>query len=370
MEHPDSTPPDKTVLSAQIIERLLRFDELSEDELTELGMDPSALDHLHRLQLAEAWLTEPFSLDEDLDANSCPSAEELFDYGQNTVSTQLSNRHKVELSGHIESCDECSALVATLTERPPSPLIVVDSPAPQAKQEPTPRPRSTRTRSAKPRLARRPNPLERSGARHVPLLVAASLLAVLVVSGWPKSVLGKSPSSFPSPSIMRGQGAMPLISPRNLVLARTQELSPESQLNGLHFETRPYLGAVGYEFEIYERSGAALQDNSQRESRYKKVQSTPDLFLATPLPVGRYSWTALAMLESGERIELGELDFRVIKDEYLEDELRRLGSSVEAVSRLDWGHYHADARMLTRALRDQGLCDPEAASVYLQEPTP
>lgn len=365
MEHPDSTPPDETVLSAQIIERLLRFDELSEGELTELEMDPSALDHLHRLQLAEAWLTEPFSLDEENDEDSCPSAEELFDYGQNTIPMQLSNRHKVELSEHIEGCDECSALVATLAERPPSPLIVVDSPISQTEREPAPRPRSTR-----PRLAQRPSTLEPSAVRHVPFLVAASLLAVLVVSGWPKSVLGKSPSSFPSPSIMRGQGALSLISPRNLVLARTQELSLESRLNGLRFETRPYLGAVGYEFEIYERSGPALQDSHQRESRYRKVQSSPDLFLATPLPVGRYSWTALATLESGERVELGELDFRVIKDENLEDELRRLGSSVEAVGRLDWGHYHADARMLTRALRDQGLCDPEAASVYLQEPTP
>jgi len=365
MEHPDSTPPDETVLSAQIMERLLRFDEISEDELSELEMDPSAQDHLHRLQLAEAWLTEPFSLDEEVGESSCPSAEELFDYGQSMVSMQLSNRHKVELTEHIQSCDECSALVATLSERPPSPLIVVDSPTPQAKQEPTPRTRSTR-----PRLARRPSLIEPSGVRHVPFLVAASLLAILVVSGWPKSVLGKSPSSFPSPSIMRGQGAMPLISPRNLVLARTQELSLQSELSGLHLETRPYVGAVSYEFEIFEGSGPALQDNSQRESLYLKVQSTPDLLLATPLPVGRYSWTALAILGSGERIELGELDFRVIKDEYLEDELRRLGPSVDAVRRLDWGHYHADARMLTRALRDQGLCDPQAAAVYLQEPTP
>ena len=365
MEHPDSTPPDETVLSTQIIERLLRFDELSKDELSELEGDPSALDHLHRLQLAEAWLTEPFSLDEDIDESSCPSAEDLFDYGQNMASLQLSNRQKVNLAEHIESCDECSALVATLTERPPSPLIVVDSPTPHARQEPTPRPRSTQSR-----LAKRPSVLEPSGARHVPFLVAASLLAVLVVSGWPKSVLGKSSSSFPSPSIMRGQGALPLISPRNLVLARTQDSSLEPQLNGLHFETRPYLGAASYEFEIFEGSGPALQDSNQRESLYRKVQSTPEIFLATPLSVGRYSWSALAVLESGERVPLGELDFRVIKDEHLEDELRRLGPSVEAVRRLDWGHYHADARMLTRALRDQGLCDLEAAAVYLQEPTP
>jgi hypothetical protein len=365
MEQPDSTPPDETVLSAQIMERLLRFDEISEDELSELEMDPSAQDHLHRLQLAEAWLTEPFSLDTDIDEGSCPSAEELFDYGQSMGSMQLNNRHKVELTEHIEGCDECSALVSTLAERPPSPLIVVDSPSLQAKQEPMPS-----TGSARPRLARRPSSLEPSGVRQVPFLVAASLLAVLIVSGWPKSVLGKSTSSFPSPSIMRGQGAMPLISPRNLVLARTQGSSPQSPLSGLHFEMRPYLGAVGYEFEIFEGSGPALQDNNQRESLYRKVQSTPDLFLATPLPIGRYSWTAVAVLESKDRVELGELDFRVIKDEYLEDELGRLGPSVEAVRRLDWGHYHADARMLTRALRDQGLCDPQAAAVYLQEPTP
>ena len=366
MENPDSTPPDENVLSTQVIERLLRFDELSEQELAELEMDPAAKDHLHRLQLAEAWLTEPFTAEEDLNESSCPSPEELFDYGQNMATMQLSNRQKVELSEHLESCGECSSLIATLAERPPSPLIFVDSPAPQTQEEPAPRPRSTRDH-----LARRPELLESAGARHVPLLVAASLLAVLLVSGWPKSVLGKGPSSFPSPSIMRGSGALPLISPRNLVLARTPGSSTTPALNGLHFETRAYPGAVSYEFEIFQGSGSALENDRDRETVIgPRVQAGPELLLATPLPAGRYSWKATAVLESGGRRELGELDFRVITDENLEDELMRLGTSIEAVERLHWGHYHADARMMTRALREQELCDPRDAAVYLQETTP
>ena len=365
MENPDSTPPDERVLSTQIVERLLRFDELSADELTELEMDPAAKDHLHRLQLAEAWLTEPFSIEEGHDECSCPSPEELFDYGQSMTAMQLSNRQKVELSDHIESCDECSSLIATLAERPPSPLIVVDSPAPQAEEERAPRPRSTRDH-----LARRPVPLESASARYVPLLVAASLLAVLLVSGWPKSVLGKGPSSFPSPSIMRGSSALPLISPRNLVLARTTDSSATQALKGLHFETRPYPGAESYEFEIFEGTGSALENERDRVKKGLLKSSTPEITYTESLAVGRYSWKATAVLATGGKRELGELDFRVIEDENLEGELKRLGTSVEAVERLHWGHYHADARMMTRALREQELCDPRDAAIYLQEITP
>ena len=366
MEHPDSTPPDETVLSTQIVERLLRFEDLSEDELAEIQANPSAQDQLHRLQLAEAWLTEPFSSEEAEEECSCPSAEDLFDYGQKLSSMDLSNRRKVELAEHLEQCPECSSLIATLAERPPSPLIVVDSPLPTPRQEPTFSPRS----SKRTLLAKRPRALEPSGARHVPFLVAASLLAVLVVSGWPKSVLGKSSPGFPSPSIMRGSSALALISPRNLVLARTQESSLSPQLNGLPFETRAYPGAVSYEFNVFERGGSSLENNAQRASYSTMVESSPETILATHLPVGLWSWTAEATLESGEIKALGELDFRVHADEGLEEELSRLGLSVDAVSRLDWGHYHADARSLTRVLRDRGLCDSEEAARYLQELTP
>ena len=39
----------------------------------------------------------------------------------------------------MKSCAECEALVSKLAERPPSPLIVVDSPLPDPVPQPSPR---------------------------------------------------------------------------------------------------------------------------------------------------------------------------------------------------------------------------------------
>jgi len=362
MEHPDSTPPDETVLSAQVVERLLRFDELSQEELTELETNPAARDELHRLQLAEAWLTEPFS-SEGADESSCPSPEVLFDFGQKLEPMALSNSEQVKLSEHLDQCAECSALVATLAERPPSPLIVVDSTLPNGHRAPSPRPQGNRA----VRIAQRPRSMERASLRNAPFLVAASLLAVLVLSGWPTSVLGKGPSQFPSPSVMRGSSSLTLISPRNLVLSRSRDLPGLPQPNGLIFEARPFPGAASYEFKVFERNGSALQSDAERASRGLMTGAAPQLLLASPLPVGHYSWSATAVLETGERKPLGEMDFRVVADEALEDELMSLGESVDAVLRLDYGHYYADARTLTRRLRDVGACDADEAARYLQE---
>ena len=132
MDQPDPTPPDEEVLSAQIIERLLRYDDLDETERALLEADPATRTKLHRLQLAEAWLTEPFPTTETEPGleSACPSAEDLFDYGQKIEPTGLNIARQVELAEHIKRCAECEALISKLGERPPSPLIVVDSPLP------------------------------------------------------------------------------------------------------------------------------------------------------------------------------------------------------------------------------------------------
>ena len=103
MDQPDPTPPDEEVLSAQIVERLLHYDELDEKEFALLEKDPSSRKELHRLQLAEAWLSEPFSSDatETTPESPCPSAEDLFDYGQKIEPTGLSIARQVELAEHL-----------------------------------------------------------------------------------------------------------------------------------------------------------------------------------------------------------------------------------------------------------------------------
>lgn len=368
MDNPDSTPPDEKVLSAQIIERLLHHDELDDDQLAELEANPAARTELHRLQLAEAWLTEPFTTDEstaDASTPACPSAEDLFDFGQKLEPTELSHKRQVELTEHIEHCSECAALIATLAERPPSPLIVVDSPLPERHPEPSPRPRSSRAIH----LARGPRRIDRSGLRHVPFLVAASLLAVLVLSGWPKSVIGKAPTNFPTAAVMRGSTSLGLVTPRNLVLSRSRDLPGLPRLSLLPFEVRPVPGAARYDFYVYPGNSSALQRGEERPVLHHITGSEPTLHLAGPLPTGRYSWEAWAVREiDGIPEFLGEMNFRVVSDPDLETELIHLGEGIDAVCRLEYGHYYADARQLARHLMVTDGCDPDEAADYLAVP--
>ena len=370
MDQPDPTRPDEEILSAQVIERLLCFDELDAAALAELQADPAACIELHRLRLAEAWLTEPFTTDElgvdaEPGADACPSAEDLFDFGQKLEPCLMSNAHRTELSQHIESCAECAALVQTLADRPPSPLIVVDSPLPELHPEPTPRPRTSRAI----RLARGPRPRQPSGLRHIPILVAASLLAILITSGWPTAVLGKSSASFPSPAVMRGTSSLRLVSPHNLLLARSTDLPGLPRLSNILFEVRSSQGDVRYEVYIYDGNSSALQREEDRSHlhRIESRGSDPStLTLAGPLPIGRYSWEAWAYRE-GESIPvfLGEMDFRVVSDRSLEQVLMDAGESVEAVKQLDESHFIADARALTRTLVRERLCNLYEAERYL-----
>jgi len=370
MDQPDPTPPDEEALSAQIIERLLRYDELDEAELTELEADPAARTELHRLQLAEAWLTEPFSVEElagepTPEALSCPDSEELYDYGQKLEPNTIALARQVELAEHVENCAECAALVATLADRPPSPLIVVDSPLPEPRPEPTPRPRSSRAI----RLARGPRLPVRSGLRHVPILVAASLLAILITSGWPTSVLSEKPTVFPSPAVLRGSSSQRLVSPQNLVLSRSKNLPGLPRLNDLLFEVRPREGDARYEVYVYAGNSQALQREEDRDHLHKIESRGPEpstLKLAGPLPAGRYSWVAWAY-RKGEAIPefLGEMDFRVVSDNGLEEVLLEKGETVEAVKQLDKNHFIADARALARDLVSKGKCNLYEAERYL-----
>jgi len=364
MEQPDPTPPDEEVLSAQIIERLLRHDELDEEELALLEANPAARVELHRLQLAEAWLTEPFqaSAPDAAEEGSCPSAEDLFDYGQKIEPTGLNIARQVEVAEHLKSCAECEALVSKLAERPPSPLIVVDSPLPDPVPQPSPRPRSSRAM----RLARGPRPTPRSGLRHVPFLVAASLLAVLMLSGWPSSVLGKDPMGFPSPAVMRGNTSQRLVSPKDLVLSRSRDLPGLPRLSDIVFEVRPEHGDARYDVYVYQGHSSALESAEERMVLYHFTSSEPTLRLAGPLPTGRYSWEAWSVRElDGTPRRLGEANFNVVHNPGLERAILHKGGNVSAVRELHENNFIADARALARDLVQKGMCNLYEAERYL-----
>ena len=364
MEQPDPTPPDEEVLSAQIVERLLRFDELDEGELALLKEDPAARVQLHRLQLAEAWLTEPSQSLEGAPSreSDCPSAEDLFDYGQQVEPTGLEIARQVEIADHLRSCAECAALVSKLADRPPSPLIVVDSPMPEATPTPAPRPRSSREM----RLARGPRPTPRAGLRHVPFLVAASLLAVLMLSGWPSSVLGKDSNGFPSPAVMRGNTSQRLVSPKDLVLARSKDLPGLPRLSDVVFEVRPESGNARYDVYVYQGHSSALVDPEERMLLYHITSREPSLHLAGPLPTGRYSWEAWSVSElDGTPRRLGEANFNVVHNPGLEQAILHKGGGVSAVRHLHENNFVADARALARDLVDRQKCNLYEAERFL-----
>ena len=216
------------------------------------------------------------------------------------------------------------------------------------------------------RLARGPRPVPRSGLRHVPFLVAASLLAVLVLSGWPSSVLGKDPMGFPSPAVMRGNTSQRLVSPKDLVLSRSKDLPGLPRLSDIVFEVRPEHGDARYDVYIYQGHSSALERAEERLVLYHITSSEPTLRLAGPLPSGRYSWEAWSIRElDGTPRRLGETNFNVVYNPGLEQAILHKGGNVAAVRELHENNFTADARALARDLVQKGMCNLYEAERYL-----
>lgn len=187
-----------------------------------------------------------------------------------------------------------------------------------------------------------------------------------MLSGWPSSVLGKDPMGFPSPAVMRGNTSQRLVSPKDFVLARSQDLPGLPRLSDLLFEVRPEQGAARYDVYVYQGHSSALERDSERLVLYHVTSSEPTLRLAGPLPAGRYSWEAWSVRElDGTPRRLGEANFNVVGNHGLEQAILHKGGTVAAVRELHESNFIADARALARDLAQKGMCNLYEAKRYL-----
>jgi hypothetical protein len=192
------------------------------------------------------------------------------------------------------------------------------------------------------------------------------MLAVLMMSGWPSSVLGKDPMGFPSPAVMRGNTSQRLVSPKGLVLSRSKDLPGLPRLSDILFEVRPEHGDARYDVYIYQGHSSALERAEERLVLYHITSSEPTLQLAGPLPSGRYSWEAWSVRElDGTPRRLGEANFNLVHNPGLEQAILHKGGNVAAVRELHENNFIADARALARDLVQKGMCNLYEAERYL-----
>lgn len=332
-------PRDSERAQREAESRLLRWDELSPRELQSLADDESTASQLGHLQAAERWLqAQAPAVDE------CPAAEELYDHGQGPGFGTLTPQRASEIVRHVESCDECSALVQTLRHAPPSPLIL--EPESAAADEPSPLPSIAAARhSMTRRLA-------------APLAAAAAVLAVFgfwqFQSGTPGSeVLASLPATFPQATLLRG-GETDLAFPRGLVLER-HNLEQGDWATNLRFEIRSEAPADRYRVEIFRHTGSAFDEgNSIGVLTSESPTLEPDADLLAALTPGHYTWEAWSLRAGLER-RLGARDFEIRKHDTawrtLEEALESEGSlGPQAVRYLHELGFVTDAVRLTSTL--------------------
>lgn len=171
---------------------------------------------------------------------TCPSSEELYDFGRGPGHGVLPGERLVTIRQHVVACSECQALLETLESRPPLPLDV----RPEQPDEPF---QPARTQRRRPWL--------------VPLATAAGLVAAVAlwqvvrgpaVPGRAGPAVATAPTGYlyPESIAMRGQLEGPLFYPRGPVL----EAREGGLLHDLEFEIEPQEGATEYRVLLYRQT--------------------------------------------------------------------------------------------------------------------
>lgn len=274
----------------QLTSQLLRWDELTQDELSNLTAETGAAAQLEHLQVAERWLASAGPTP----STPCPPAEDLYDLGQGPGATSIDPLRASEVSEHLEVCTPCRELVETLASTPPVPLDLEPELAPVLPL------RSVTRRGPRRMLA--------------PLMTAAA--GLLIFGLWPDSnashsseVLAALPSGFPESPVLRG-GANELAFPRGLVLERASETLP-GWASELSFEIRPASDADSFRVEVREQGVGAFEAGTLigvLEGTNSTLAADAELLAA--LTPGRYSWEAWSLRDGLER-SIGARDFEV-----------------------------------------------------------
>jgi len=351
---PGSSPRPLRIEDLQDVARaedaLSRWDELDPALLEAIAAHPQHGPRLAMLRRADRWLGKGLGL--ETIEGTCPTAEELYDYGRGPGYGPLPSARRAEIERHLVACHECEAHVETLAIPPPVPLDFPSSlpvrnriPTPVRAARPTPSPILEET-VERPRFRALP--------RYAPLAVAAAL--VLALGIW-IGILpsGSATRGFPTAPLLRGSSGGPLYFPRERVLRPGPEVAKLFPALGraLVFEVEPQPDATAYSIDVARHGEDAFAVEGEVVAELSG--DAPTIRSTIELEPGTYTWTSRVVVRGLAR-ELGARDFAIVLDPELETQLGNLreldepARSLEAVRILHERGYVADARAIARAM--------------------
>jgi hypothetical protein len=339
---------------------LLHWDEQDEQILRLLAADPEHRGRLETLRRADGWLRqraaetiarrnedggqaepgpspqaqagEPEDGEGGGPSPDCPSAEELYDFGQGPGAHDLPPGRRAAIDRHLAACAACERLIGTLESPPPSPILRGEA-APVRRT--LPRPRTPRA------------------WRNLGLALATAAGLTLAFGVW-RTWDAETRAAWPAEPLLRGGRNEALVHPRDRVLERGDALAALSPAWAapLRFEIAPGEHAQGVRVELFRTGGGAFDRRTEVTSFEFGGASA---LAPEQLPAGHYTWKAWTR-ENGLEVELGSRDFEVVRDEALVAELAPLFESgtqralVRAVRLLHERGLRTDARALARTL--------------------
>lgn len=407
----DHSAPRRTQDGLPREDSLLHWDELDEQLLRMLAEDPVRGQRLRKLVDADDWLRARAS-----DAAKrmpgppllvCPPADELYDFGMGPGAASLTEARRTAIDRHLATCRECEGFVASLSSRPPAPVIVDASSAHRATGAPVSPTRltqmiaaaarggsstSTGTSAAAPSApattvtdissAERTAPAVLAAPRVTPAVPSASVrrrgpmriaaplaaAAAIVIAVVNLGDLSGPDPRFPEPILLRGSDAGPVLFPRDRVLVPSDELHALFPSIGAApmLELEPQADADSYRFEILRQEGGAF--GRAVPAAPAIVATTPTVLAQGSLAEGEYVLKAFVSVR-GLELPLPTRGFQMRRDAVLDERLREFAGlsahrrTLAAIGLLDECGYVTDARALARTLppspeRDRYLARP------------
>ena len=330
--------------SAATEEALLRYDEATAEELSELELVPGASAVLAQLRAADAYLSRGALVKREEGVDSTPEipAEQLYDYGRG----QLAPDSLEAVQAHLARTPREQEWVESLQNSPPPATLTWDEVVDEDTEPPTNILRVEEKSSFPGWLA------------WTPLAAAALILAMAVGGTGRRSVLD---GGLPNSPIVRSASADALLFPRGRVIASTP--TTRTYASRPLFEVTPVDGASQYGFELRSVSGQNVF--SEGEVVWESTSSTYSA-TAPELDPGKYTWTATATVQGIDRV-LGSLSFTVVPARSVDRALFVRAANTQSVMmptilREDIRRLHAsgfltDARSKARALPPGGERD-------------
>jgi len=280
-----------------VVERLVRYDDLEPGELAALERDPRAAALLARLRSVDRHLRAAGAGDAVTDDSV--TDEELYAFGGGPGAEPLEPARAAEVRRHLAIHPEERAWVASLGAHPPSPIIA-ETLAPE------PSPAHERARMRDGALARElRGPRIPAWMAWTPLAAAALVAAMALGGSEPRGVLA---GGLPDSPLLRSGARGPLLFPRGRVLA--------PPIGATAFATRPIFevpareGVDAYGFELA-RLGAEAGAFGAAEVLWRHEGPAPNA-AGPPLSPGSYEWRAW-LVEGGVERGLGARTFRVVE---------------------------------------------------------